>query len=444
MLDLDPEVPSVHNLGGASVEELFESGSSQEITTTSEPPNVFVVAAMRLDSDPGNHRRLVVLHDVTAERLVERQLHQQERLAAVGQLAAGMAHDLNNMLQGIGLCGTLLERAVGDEHLPDLETLLEFQSRAATLIKQVLDFSRRSESQKQAIHLVDEIDKLVPMLRSTLPSAINLRLNHAPGLERVMIEADPVQLHQIVANLVVNSRDAMPSGGEILISISPDAAATAEPWICLSVTDDGEGIPYEVQSRVFDPFFSTKPVGEGTGLGLSQVYGIVNQHGGSIDLTSAPGSGTTLRLSFPRIGEREEPVTSKEQNSMTPRTGSQRLLVVEDEAALLSLLCRHLERLGYTVAGAGDGSDAIDWLDANPPPRVVLCDVAMPTMSGTEVLREIRRRSLPTLVVLMSGNAVDRPPTELEPDAWLMKPFKMSQLEITLDELLNDSRSMPA
>ncbi len=289
-------------IAGSSLAALSEQGGWQELAVDGSEPRVFVVAVR--DLGPGSPGRVLVLRDVTEEHQVQRQLQQQERLASVGQLAAGMAHDLNNVLQGIGLCADLLRPELSsDAAREDLAHLKSLQGRAAALIRQVLDFSRRSASAPRAIGLVAAVEEVLEPLRRTLPATIRLQLSAAAATADVVVSFDPLQLHQVLANLAVNARDAMPEGGvlELNVRLAPAPGGRTGEWVCLAVRDSGIGIPPELQARVFDPFFTTKPIGQGTGLGLSQVYGIVAQHGGVVDLESHPGAGTEVRVLLPIV-----------------------------------------------------------------------------------------------------------------------------------------------
>jgi CheY-like chemotaxis protein len=204
------------------------------------------------------------------------------------------------------------------------------------------------------------------------------------------------------------------------------------------VVDTGSGIPPEIQSKVFDPFFTTKPPGQGTGLGLAQVYGIVAEHGGVVDLVSTLDSGTAVQIFLPLSDSSDARPQTVERSERTVADDRCRILLVEDQKVLSDLLCRQLELLGHTVATASNGEEALSWLAQNEAPEIVLCDVVMPLKGGREVLREIRKRGLDTRVILMSGNpGQDDHDREVEPDGWLNKPFRTEQLASMIETLLS-------
>jgi signal transduction histidine kinase len=300
-LGIDPAA-ELHTLAGWSVDGLVERGDWQQISLAGASPREFVVAASGLADGASATSRVVVLRDVTEEQRLQRQLEQGERLAAVGRLAAGMAHDLNNILQGIGMCSQLLRPALSnDTARADLDAMQQLQDRAAALIRQVLDFTRQSESSPREVGLVPAVEEAVALLRRTLPADVHVESTAAASTDDVLVRIDPGRLQQVLTNLAVNARDAMPAGGSLRLAVdlATPPAGNAGEWVCLSVRDTGTGIPLELQGKVFDPFFTTKPVGRGTGLGLAQVYGIVVQHQGRVELSSTPGAGTEVRILLP-------------------------------------------------------------------------------------------------------------------------------------------------
>ncbi len=451
----------LHELGGTTLAELAERGDWQELQVDAGGERTYVVAVRALVAAAGSPGapcdHFVVLRDITEDRDVERQLHQQERLASVGQLAAGMAHDLNNVLQGIGMCADLLRPELSSQAArDDLNTLQRLHERAASLIRQVLDFSRLSDSAPRPMLLVPAVEEVVVLLERTLPATIRLRLAAAADTRDVVVSFDPGQLHQVLANLAVNARDAMPTGGvlEIAVRRAPPPSGRGDGSVCIAVRDSGTGIPVGLQARVFDPFFTTKPVGQGTGLGLSQVYGIVTQHGGIVDLESQPGVGTEVRVVLPVLlaGALSEgtaaaalpaPVAAS-KSARAAAAGIARVLVVDDEPAVLTLVERYLRGLGLEVTTAGSGREAIERLDGAPAFDLVLCDVVMPEGGGRDVLREVRRRAPGTRVVLMSGYTgveLGGEPGTVQADGWLQKPFAVDELQEIVTGVLGAARS---
>jgi signal transduction histidine kinase len=307
----DPAAP-LHAVAGESLDELVARGGWHQVSVPAEraAAREFVLAASELPASGDGGSRLLVLRDVTEETMLQRQLEQGERLAAVGRLAAGMAHDLNNILQGIGMCAELLRAPLAGNAaaLDDLVAMQRLQDRAATLIRQVLDFTRQSpRGAEHPLAVVPVVEETVHLLRRTLSANVQVELEVAPAAREAQVVIDPGRLQQVLTNLAVNARDAMPGGGVLALHVDLLASASEHrQQVRVRVRDNGSGIPLELQGKVFDPFFTTKPVGRGTGLGLAQVYGIITQHGGTVELTSTPGEGTEVRLLLPLAGSREE------------------------------------------------------------------------------------------------------------------------------------------
>jgi len=287
----------------------------------------------------------LIVSDTTERKRIEERMRGQDRLAAMGQLAAGIAHDFNNILTSmIGFAELVHRRSdVPDSAKADLERVMEGGRRAAHLIRQILDFSRKSLIRRQPLNLASYLRETVRFLQRTIPESIDIVLEISPGQYRV--HADPSQLQQALTNLAVNARDAMPEGGELRFGLScfrlePDGARPfrgMEPgeWIALSVSDTGHGIPPEVLAHLYEPFFTTKGIGEGTGLGLAQVYGIVKQHGGFIDVETEVGRGTTFLIYLPSLAVWREGPREEAREEM-PRGHGEAVLVVEDEPQVLS------------------------------------------------------------------------------------------------------------
>jgi len=400
----------------------------------------------RLITYEGSPAVLSVARDITERQRMEEQLHQQQRLAAVGQLAAGVAHDFRNLLT------TILLYAQMDREHPDLparvalalDVIMEESKKAADLVQQMLDFSSRAMIQREPLHLdVFLGDLLDDLLRRTIPENIRMVLETRPpddGASHV-VRADRGRLQQVVMNLALNARDAMPEGGELRFAVSavqvvdhepaPVAGMEAGPYVCLRVTDTGMGMTDEVQDHLFEPFFTTKDVDEGTGLGLAQVYGIVRQHHGRIDAASTVGEGTTFRIYLPRAAEDEGfAAAPKENPGPTPRGRGETLLVVEDAQEILQAVHAGLTSLDYHVLTAEDGREALAIL-ADEEVDLVLTDVVMPDMGGKALLQELRalRPDLP--VVAMTGHVLDEDGQALKEVGFsdvIGKPFSMPRL----------------
>jgi two-component system, cell cycle sensor histidine kinase and response regulator CckA len=407
------------------------------------------------------HGRVVgvfdMARDLTAQHALEEQLRQAQKLEAVGRLAGGVAHEFNNLLMAIlPSAELLLEDTAGRTSREEAEIVHEAAVRAASLTRQLLDFSRLQPVQPQTVNPNTVVRHAARMLRRTIDRTITQALDLEPALGTVL--ADPGQLEQAVVNLVVNARDAMPHGGRLTIRtrhvIVDEAAAQAhrtlragrhEPgmyapgiYVAIAVEDTGVGIAPELLSRIIEPFFSTKPVGKGSGLGLATVYGIVERWGGWIDIRSAPGEGTTVTLYLPQqVGapDGEEPeVTQPEPH----RTGT--VLVVDDEEAVRHSVRRLLTRQGYTVLEAAHGAEALQVLeDRTTPVDLVLTDVVMPLLDGHALIAALKRRAGGPPVIVMSGYdraAALRGQPLPEDVGFLQKPITSDQLFRSVREAL--------
>jgi signal transduction histidine kinase len=393
---------------------------------------------------------VLLVRDVTAERQIQERLQAQERLAAVGHLAAGIAHDFNNIVSVITLYAQLLRHG-GQLDPVDYErvTVIEQQSvHARNLIRQVLDFSRRSVIQLEPVDLGQIVAETVRMVQRTLPESIEM--NVAIDDKRHIIDGDAGQIQQALMNLVVNARDAMPDGGRLSIRLSshhvpsaeqaPVAGMAAGDWYVLEVEDTGAGIEPEHLARIFDPFFTTKPHGKGSGLGLAQVYGIVHQHKAQIAVRSQPAAGACFSLYF---SARTGVPTKLDLPGVvaTDRDGHFTILLVEDNETARNATCAVLDMLGYQVIVASHGREALDcYLRKECRVDLVLSDLVMPEMSGQELYRELRERQETVRMVIMTGYPLEdggRNLLEMGIVAWLQKPFSVEQLEQKLHEVLH-------
>lgn len=401
-----------------------------------------------------NNRRL---EQALAElKTAQTQIIRQERLAAVGQLAAGIAHDFNNILTVIIGHAALLEleaEQLGPDNQSSIETIVRQGNRAADLVSRILDFSRQSVYRSRLVELGEFLSYAVSFLRRTIPEHIQIRVEIGPGL--YLIQADPTQLQQVLTNLVVNARDAMPEGGEIVIRLfhcdlrdmqagqpPPCPEMTPGRWIGLTVADSGAGMPAEVVHRIFEPFFTTKPVGQGTGLGLAQVYGIVHRHEGCVSVESAPDAGTTFTLYFPVDASAEVQPASASIPEL-PHGQGQGVLVVEDEGAVLQMVSTLLEKLDYRVLRAGSGREAIDIYNLNPDDiAVVLTDMVMPEMDGTALIQHLQAINPQVKIIILSGYPHPKPAELLEENGvleWLQKPPQLAELAEALQQALQSS-----
>ena len=392
-----------------------------------EVRRAITIAMARFDDMMALRRSNQRLEEALVElETAQQRVIQQERLAAVGQLAAGVAHDFNNILTSVLLYADVVRRKphLPADIVPAIATITHEARRAARLVQQILDFGRRSMLNKQRIDVARLIEDVSGILRDTLPEAISISVEAGPG--DVEVYADPTSMRQALMNLCVNARDAMPEGGNLHISLSktrllvgeepPDFIATSSDrvtpqsrhsspgmqtveWICLAVSDSGTGMSAEVASHIFEPFFTTKEVGQGSGLGLPQVYGIVKQHKGTITVETKDGQGTTIRIYLPPYEAREPegvipaeetPLTAKEQGTV---------LLIEEEEHLRQVLHDVLLSLGYRVLAMRNGRAALaslrrtrgDLPEQAPRIDLVVADLAMPVREARELMPEMRR-----------------------------------------------------
>jgi PAS domain S-box-containing protein len=393
-----------------------------------------VVGAILLHQDVSDQRK-----GEEALRRSEVQLRHAQKMEAVGQLAGGIAHDFNNLLTGILSYTDLVleELRPGDPIRGDLEQIRHAAQRAAALTRQLLAFSRRQVLQPHVLSLNGCVAELDAMLRRLLGADVILETELDPGLWYV--QADPGQLEQVLVNLVVNARDAMPGGGRVTIATA-NLPLSHGAYVTLSVSDTGIGMDAVTQARIFDPFFTTKEPGKGTGLGLSTVYGIVEQSGGHITVESAPGRGATFTVFLPRrIGPALGVPPGTDRRSLPG--GNETLLLVEDEAAVRTSARRLLERQGYTVVEARHGADALRiFEEGGRAIDLVLTDLVMPEMGGRELVERLRARHPAVKVLYMSGyseRAVTVDGAMPPRTGFVEKPFTVEQLVRRTREILD-------
>ena len=392
-----------------------------------------------------------VARDVTERRHLEEQLRQSQKMEAVGRLAGGIAHDFNNLLTVIKAHAELgLESAESDQPLRgDLEEIRKAATRAAALTGQLLAYSRKQLLQPRVVCPNDVIVGLHPMLARLIGEDIHIETRLHPDVGDVM--ADPGQLEQVLVNLVVNARDAVPLGGVITIEATNVAldeayashgrdAVVPGDYVMLAVTDTGVGIPRDSFEMIFEPFFTTKPPGQGTGLGLSTVYGIVKQSGGHVWVYSEPGIGTTFKVYLPRLPKRSQ-VVAETRPAVAAPGGRETVLLVEDEAEVSAVVKRILTRHGYTVLEASGGAEALELATRyGGPIHLVLTDVVMPSITGPaliERLREIR----PGLAALYTSGYTDddivRRGVLTTSMRFIQKPFTSSDLATAVRDALD-------
>jgi two-component system, cell cycle sensor histidine kinase and response regulator CckA len=353
---------------------------------------------------------------------LEHRLAQAQRLESVGQLAGGVAHDFNNLLSVILTCVGFATRELPADHpvRDDVEEIGRAADRAAALTRQLLMFSRREVVKPEVLDVGGLLRDLERLLNRTLSERIALRITVGPDLLPVL--ADRAQLEQVLVNLAVNARDAMPDGGTLAIAV----AGTAD-GVRITVVDDGTGMLEEVRDRAFEPFFTTKDPGQGTGLGLATVHGIVTDSGGTVDITSAPGRGTSVTIFLPGCREQvRSPELPAEPGEHAPSAA--RVLVVEDQEPVRRQACRILAAHGYEVTEAPGGEEALEgWEEVD----VLVTDVVMPGMTGQQLAQLAIERNPDLRVVFMSGHTEDvlvRNGARARNLAFVQKPFTRATL----------------
>ncbi|HWA27924.1 MAG TPA: PAS domain S-box protein [Lacunisphaera sp.] len=395
--------------------------------------------------------RLSIALDITDKKALEAKLLHAQRLENLGMLAAGIVHDLNNVLAPVMMAGALLRQtATGDREKRMLDVLDSSATRGAKLLRQILAFSRHSAGERGAVqlkHLVREIESLV---QETFPKSITCETWVSPDLPPV--NANPTQLHQVLLNLCVNARDAMPDGGRLAIDVDkrkleaqrrpPHLLGRNPDFVSIAVSDSGTGMSPEVLEKIWDPFFTTKAPGKGTGLGLSTVRGIVNEHGGFLTVDSKVGAGTTFRLYLPAITETVDSVTPVGIPQDVPAGNGRRVLVVDDDEAVRNMLGNVLSQHGYAPLFAAHGVEALTYLNTHADAvDAVITDIHMPHMNGDVLVRVLRGQNPSLKVLIITGHPSDNPnrqsgPALEQPDPVLFKPFRPADLLRALGQLL--------
>jgi PAS domain S-box-containing protein len=389
---------------------------------------------------PGRH--IAVVRDLTRQNELESQLRQAQKMEAVGRLAGGIAHDFNNLLTAISGYSEFLATGIEDPRLKrHAEEIRKAASRAAALTGQLLAFSRRQVLQPRVLDLNAVVSDMDSLLRRLIGEDVELITLLAPDLAAV--RADPTQIEQVIVNLAVNARDAMPHGGSVTVQTTNVLTADG-PFVEILLADTGIGMTEDERSQLFDPFFTTKQ--GGTGLGLATVYGIVDQSGGTIEVDSAPGNGSTFRVLLPGVSEEPEPTIAPTQAARA--AGSETILLVEDEAVVRELVAEILETTGYTVLQAGDGPSALELLRRHADPvELLVTDVVMPGMSGPEVAQAVTAMR-PGMQVLYTSGYTDSAIGHhgvLEPGiAFLQKPFSADDLTSKVRLLLDAPVASPS
>ncbi|MBI4241191.1 MAG: response regulator [Candidatus Rokubacteria bacterium] len=396
---------------------------------------------------------LGVTRNTTERKKLEERLRQVQKMEAIGRLAGGIAHDFNNLATVLKGRSQLLLRRLrpADPLRRDVQLMDETADRAAALTQQLLAFSRKQVLQPKVLDLNAVVANMDTLLRRLIGEDIDLVTVPGPGLGRV--KADPSQLEQVIVNLAVNARDATPRGGRLTIETANveldetyarrHVGVVPGPYVMLAVSDTGIGMDAETQSRIFEPFFTTKELGEGTGLGLATVYGIVNQSGGSIWVYSEPGQGATFKIYLPRVEEAADSIGSDKAQNAVPR-GAETILIVEDNAAVRDVARDILRDHGYTVLEARHGDDALRICERHAGPiHLMVTDTVMPQMSGRELAERLTVVRPETKVLYVSGytdNAIVHNGMLNAGVAFLQKPFTPDALARKVREVLDAAR----
>jgi len=437
-------------------------------------PDQPVIIVSAYFNPPGSGPMIVYLNDITevknliteAKDLDLRFTHSQ-KMQAVGQLAGGVAHDFNNLLTAmIGFCDLLLMRhPAGDQSFADIMQIKQNANRAANLVRQLLAFSRRQTLQPKVLDLTDVLAELSNLIRRLIGENIELKMIHGRDIGHV--RADQGQLEQVLINLAVNARDAMAKGGVLTIAsrrinvnrenpLARDLIAPAEEdttlpdgeYVLIEIADSGCGIPRALVQKIFEPFFSTKPVGSGTGLGLSTVYGIIKQTGGYIYVSTKENEGTTFSLFFPVVGAEEAAMAvaaaaaesdSNDKAAPVDLTGKSTILLVEDETPVRIFAARALRNKGYTILEADCGETAIELMNQHGKEvEVIVTDVIMPGMNGPTMIEKITPQFPNVKVIFISGYAEDVFVNNYGSERsfnFLAKPFTLKQLASKIKEV---------
>jgi signal transduction histidine kinase/ActR/RegA family two-component response regulator len=443
----------ISHLGGCPISDILQEDIEVPWHEVTASNRIFEIVAQPIDALGASKNWVIVIRDVTQERETQRQVQQQERLAAVGQLAGGIAHDFNNLLTTIMLYAQmpLRKQQLPEELKKPLETILGESRKAADLVQQILDFSRHAPIEKHAIDLGPYIKEAVRVLQRTIPENISLYIEIDP--DEYVVEADPTRIQQVLMNLVVNARDAMQEGGVLRVGISslmirededddaiPVTGMTAGKWFCLSVKDTGSGIPEAILPHIFEPFFTTKSAGKGTGLGLSQVWGIVKQHEGFIKVESQVGEGSEFLVYLPIQQKAEDIEAIPSDDDSVPKGAGEKILLVEDSQHVREISEELLTDLGYQVVTARNGREALEIFNMNGDFDLIFTDVVMPEVGGVALLRSLRDKGSEIKTIAVTGHMLAKDLQELRKNGVsgiIFKPLEVNEVAEELRRVLD-------
>jgi len=406
----------------------------------------------------GNTVRMIgAMMDMSDKKKLEAQFLRAQRMESIGALAGGVAHDLNNILSPILMVAELLQgESASQESRQMLEIVKSSAQRGSDMVKQILSFARGVSGEHSVLqikHLVTDMGKL---LQETFPRSIEIRTEFAKNLQ--LVKGDATQLHQVLMNLCVNARDAMPNGGSLLIEatnvtlLEKRTPMHQKPLSCsyvlLTVTDTGEGIPSHLLDKIHEPFFTTKGVGKGTGLGLSTVLGIVKTHNGFVELSSEVGKGTSFRVYIPASSEAETASASKDKSVAPPMGHGEEILVVDDESALLEITRETLSLFNYQVITAKNGAEAVTaFREHHTHIKAAIIDMMMPIMDGPATIQALQRIDPQVRIICVSGLS-SKPnlgaASPLNVQASLKKPFTPEKLLTTVRHVIQEKIPLAA
>jgi signal transduction histidine kinase/ActR/RegA family two-component response regulator len=393
----------------------------------------------------------VWVRDLTEQKLLEKRVVEGQKMEAVGILAGGIAHDFNNLLQIISGHAELLEIQLTKRGLnfDEMTAILRASDRGAELVKQILTFSRRVNTEFASVNLNEDVRATERLLSRTIPKMIEIELRLEEEL--LPVRADSTQIQQLLINLAVNAKDAMPEGGTITIetrNIGADEEYCAQhglapgPCVLLRVSDTGHGMEQEVLEHIYEPFFTTKGLAQGTGLGLAAVFGIVKMHGGHITCESEVGKGTTFEISFP-TAEVDTPSPVPVQEKLEAEGGTETILVVDDEELIQELAKRILEKSGYRVFTAGSGTEAIEiYAEHTSEISLIILDLIMPEMGGKQCLNELLKIDPRVKALVSTGFAIEGEAKEFfdaKAKGEVSKPFNGGELRRTVRRIIDST-----
>jgi PAS domain S-box-containing protein len=433
--------------------EIIEKGDTNELDIVSARDNrSFHISATPIAHGDGSVSMLNVLRDTTKIKKIEAQLQQAHKMEAIGVLAGGIAHDFNNILSGIFGYSKLAEMNIHEN--PEkakghINQILKGARRATGLVQQILTFSRQTEDEKYLLNISVVVKEALKLLRSSIPSTIEIR---EKVFSKALVMADPTRIHQVLMNLCTNAYHAMRADGGILTvelneiemsdqDIPPDLNLPAGKYLELKVSDTGQGMDEETLGKAFDPYFTTKNVGEGTGLGLALVYGIVEEHGGHLKVESVVGKGSVFHVYFPRVDKKTAPVEPENDSAGIAVGGTERIMVVDDEESILTSTREFLKDYGYGVSAFLNSRDAFDAFKKDPSQfDLLITDMTMPQMTGLELSTGILKISGGFPIILCTGyseNFDEEKAVETGIKKYIQKPVDIQGLLLVIRQLLD-------